>query len=112
RAELSCLMEDALCNQTRAILDQFAVPYEMTDGEQHQAILVYERVIARDCRHEFLSNHHNPYNLPYPGYGCSLAANSLQMIADKQQIIAPALSAPQDADKMSGAITQYRKPST
>ncbi len=113
RVELYCDNQGPYCDIARDILEQFGIAYTAYVDPQNEAALIYERVLARDCDGRDYPNHINPYNLPYPNIGCSVAANSLQMISDKTQIIAPALSGYANADKVvSGAMTIYRQPPT
>ena len=111
RIALYCGSLDDICGQAQEIIEQFAVPYDVYVDPQNQATLVYDRVIARDCDHRYMTNHINPYNLNHPTFGCSTAANQLQMIADKQQIISPALTDHQDARKMTQSMDKYLQPS-
>ncbi len=111
RIELYCASMDDICGQAQEIIEQFAVPYDVYVDPLNQATLVYDRVVARDCDHRFMSNHINPYNLNHPTFGCAMAVNQLQMIADKQQIISPALTDYQDARKMVQTPEKYLQPS-
>lgn len=112
RVELHCANGDMYCGSAQAILEQFAVPYNIFMSADSRATLIYDRVVARDCDHRYMDMPINPYNLNHPTFGCAISANALQMISDKQQIVSPALSDYQDADKASQNIDAYREPTT
>lgn len=98
-AELRCTDGEESCMHVQEVLAQFAVPYEFTPSAENALTLYYERIVTRDCDNRYVSNHINPYNLNHPNFGCSLAANMVQMISDQRQITNPALMGYADADK-------------
>lgn len=110
RAELYCQDGDMLCLDTYELLEQFGVPIMYVSSPDNVVTLVYERVIARDCENRFIDNSVNPYNLPHPTHGCSVAANIVQMVTDKRQFTSPPLLDYNDgrtaAEAMRGAYTQ------
>ncbi len=106
RAELRCQATDPVCVKAGEALKLYGVEYEMIASDEGVANLFYERVLARDCEHRYIDNHTNPYNLPHPAFGCSLASNMVQMVADKRQFVSPALQDPVDAEK---AVLSYDK---
>lgn len=109
RIELGCVEGEARCMEVLDIAQQFAVPVEFSETAGDEVVLVYDRIRARDCNQRFVSNHINPYNLPHPTSGCALAANMLQMISDKQQIVAPSLMDYHDGEKLTKtAIEVYQ----
>lgn len=108
RAELNCAASNSLCENAQDVLDSFAVPFEIGFSNKtphHTIVLVYERVIARDCQNTFQSNHRNAHNFNHKAFGCSNAVNMLQMIGDRQQIYAPVLVDYQDAEQ---ALKRYK----
>ena len=105
RAELYCMDGDDRCAAAQEILDLYGVPSFYVPASDRTVTLVYERVIARDCENRFIDNSVNPYNLHHPTYGCSVAANIVQMVSDKQQFVAPNLLDYPDARK---AVQVYR----
>lgn len=111
-AELYCDPAEDTCARAQGILDQFNVPVVVQKGEASGRIaLVYERVLARDCDNRYIDNPINPYNLPHPTFGCSVAVNQLQMISDKNQIVAPALSDYPSGHKAAQSLQKYEKKS-
>lgn len=108
---LGCMEADMMCSEAMSIANQFAIPTQHSGGVDNTVTLVYERVIARDCENRYIDNPHNPYNLNHPSFGCSTAANTLQMISDKQQIIAPSLMDYHDGEKTIQALEVYTEPS-
>jgi hypothetical protein len=110
RAELYCDMNDDICMQAKDIMDHFGIVYHAYADTQYRVTLLYDRVLARDCDSRHIANPHNPYNFNHPTFGCSIAANSVQMVSDKQQIAAPKLSDFQDAAKMEQPVKAYYVP--
>jgi len=103
RAEVLCKESDRLCKEAKILLGQFDVPLEYSSVENNVVVLVYDKVIARDCEHSFVSNHINPYNLNHPTFGCSNVGNMIQMISDKTQITSPMMLGMQDAESVLNA---------
>lgn len=110
RAELSCMQGDPLCSQAEETLAQFGVPAQMLPSPDNSVTLYYERVLARDCENRYIDNRINPYNLNHPTFGCSTAANMVQMISDKRQITAPNLTDYADGEKAVQTYGDYMKP--
>lgn len=111
RVQLSCSAADPLCAKALEVATQFSVPVEYGTETDGGITLIYDRVVAHDCRNKFITNHINPYNLNHPSFGCSTAVNMLQMISDKQQIVSPPLMDYQDGEKAAQTIDTYQKPS-
>lgn len=110
RAELYCQDGDMLCLETYELLEQFGVPIMYVSSPDNVATLVYERVIARDCENRYIDDSVNPYNLHHPTYGCSVAANMVQMVTDKRQFTSPPLLDYPDADSVGAAMRGFRTP--
>lgn len=108
RAEIYCQDGNPLCQQTLDIMDLYGVPYQFVGSPEHVATLIYERVLARDCENRYIDNPINPYHLNHPSFGCSIAANIVQMSTDKQQLVRPNLLDLPDARKQMQAIQNYR----
>ena len=47
----------------------------------------------------FIDNRDNPHNLNHPTFGCSIAANIVQHVSDKQQFVNPDIMSVPDAKK-------------
>ncbi|MEI6729629.1 MAG: hypothetical protein WCL30_00050 [Pseudomonadota bacterium] len=107
RADLKCVSNDANCVRAKKILQQFAVPVNYVQAKSFSVSLVYERVVARDCDNRYIDNPINPYNLNHPVFGCSVAANIVQMVSDKRQFTAPLLVGKPDAFKATQAMDAY-----
>lgn len=110
RAEVYCLESDPVCMRALEVLDQFAVPIEYIPAPDNNVMLIYERVIARDCENRFITNHVNPYNLNHTTFGCSYSANIVQMVSDKQQFVNPNLTDLQDGEKAVQIYKAYLTP--
>jgi len=112
RAELNCPDGDRLCVKVQKVLHQFDVPVKYTSTPDNTIVLVYERILARDCENRYIDNLVNPYNLHHPTFGCTTAVNIVQMVSDKRQFTSPALMDYSDAGKAVQSVGFYRTPST
>ena len=101
RAELYCNEGDARCTEARKLLEKNGISTMTVPSGEYSVALVYERILARDCRQQFVDNTSNPYNAPHPSYGCSIGANMLQHVSNKQQFINPNLM---DVPPATGAV--------
>ncbi len=109
RAELSCDSDErGACANARSVLSMQNIPVDLVAGQGDQVVLVYERVVARPCKAQFISNHQNPFNLNHPSFGCATAMNSVQMVEDYRQFTSPAVSDPQDAEMAVRNIRRYQ----
>ncbi|MBV8938729.1 MAG: hypothetical protein JO089_02670 [Alphaproteobacteria bacterium] len=111
RADLFCVEGDPACMRAKQVLSQFNVSFHQMPEPRNTAALYYERVMARDCEHRFIDNSINPYNLPSPTSGCSIAANMVQMVSDKREFVNPALLDFVDGEKAVQAYRAYEMPS-
>lgn len=109
RAELSCAPAESLCMQARETLGQHGVPVTFT-SEGYGAMLYYERVTTRACGNRFVENLNDRHNLPAPALGCSVTANTVQMVGDKRQFANPRLLDFQDGQKAVQTTERYQKP--
>ena len=109
RAELYCNDGDARCTQARKVLDLHGVPTMTVPSGEYNVALVYERILARDCKQRFVDNSKNQWNTSHPAFGCSVAANIVQHVSDKQQFIAPNLT---DVPRAVGAAQAYDRAMT
>jgi hypothetical protein len=91
RAVLKCPEGDGLCSETQSVLHQFGVPVKYTPSLENSVALVYERLQARDCENRYIDNMINPYNLNHPTFGCTVAVNMVQQVADKRVFTNPPL---------------------
>jgi hypothetical protein len=107
RAELQCELGNVACDRANDVFSQFSVPVEAIESPANQAVLVYERVVARDCDQRYIDNSINPYNLHYPTFGCSIAANMVQHVGDKRQFISPNLLDFHDAERLQIRYRDY-----
>lgn len=107
RAVVACNPEVGACKKAIRVLDQYGVSYEaISEGPGIQ--LFFENVLAHDCDQTFLSNHVNPYNFNHPSFGCSLSANTVQMVADRRQFTNPAIQGPVMADRITRVVEEYK----
>jgi hypothetical protein len=91
RAEIHCSEGDIRCDQAEQTLSLYNVSSERMPSQASEVNLIYERVIARDCENRYMDNRINPYNFNHPAYGCSVASNMVQMVADRRQFTSPSL---------------------
>ncbi|MFO0389661.1 MAG: hypothetical protein ACK502_08110 [Alphaproteobacteria bacterium] len=108
RVEMTCSPKDGLCMEVRRMFEQYAVPVDPSDA--HGITMIYERVVARDCEGRFIDNSINPYNLNHPTLGCSVAANTVQMVSDKRQFTNPSLLDYSDGEKAQQVYRVYLTP--
>lgn len=111
RAELYCMQDQESCKEAMSALDVYGVPYQHVASADSSAVLVYERVLARDCENRYIDNSINPYHLNHPTFGCSLAVNMVQHVSDKRQFVRPSLLDTADGRKVSQVIDKYLEPS-
>lgn len=104
RAELYCSDGDLRCTEARKVLDLHGVPTMNVQSGDNSVALVYERILARDCNQRFVDNSSNQWNTNHPSFGCSLSANVVQQVSDKQQFIAPNIT---DVPRATGAVMAY-----
>lgn len=104
QAELYCLEDDAVCMQTLETLEMFRVPVHFVSAADNNLVLIYDRIVARDCDNRYIDNPVNPYNLNHKTFGCSNAVNMVQMVGDKRQFTSPALLDFRDGEK---AVQDY-----
>ena len=88
RADVSCY-DESICEEIEEALEQYGVSYDITGGDDNSVTLVYETISANECNNRFVSNHNNPYNLNYKGFGCSVSTNMLSQVKDKRQFTNP-----------------------
>lgn len=108
-AEVKCTEGNNSCIRALELLESYDVPITYIPAESNNVVLIYERVVARDCESRFISNHINPYNLNHPTFGCSIAANMVQHVSDRQQFTNPELLDFHDAEKAVQNVYKYRE---
>jgi uncharacterized membrane protein YgcG len=107
RAEIYCTASSKTCDDALDVLDLYGVPYTHVPSDQATVTLVYERVSARDCEQRFIDNRNNFYNLNHPTFGCSIAANIVQHVSDKKQLLNPSIADLQDGEKGVQTYKRY-----
>jgi hypothetical protein len=110
RAELYCMDGDPMCEEAKQVLDLYGVPTLLVPSGEQAVTLLYERILARDCEQRFIDNNDNAYNLNHPSFGCSVAANTVQHVSNKQQFVNPNLMDYPGAEKGVQAYENYRLP--
>lgn len=110
RAELYCQDGDPMCEEAKQVLDLYGVPTLIVPSSEQTATLIYERILARDCEQRFIDNS-NLYNLNHSTFGCSIAANVVQHVSNKQQFVNPNLMDYPNARKGVQAFDKYMTPS-
>ncbi len=106
RAELYCKASDLRCVDAQKVLDLEAVPTKIIPSGDYSVALVYERILAHDCNPRYVNNGSNFYNAYHPAFGCSIAANIVQHVSDKQQFVSPNLT---DTPAAEGALQAYKR---
>lgn len=106
RVVVACNPEVGACKRAIRVLDQYGVPYE-TAMEGPGIQLHFETVLAHDCEQGFLSNHINPYNFNHASMGCSVAANTVQMVSDRRQFTSPVIQGPARVDRVTRIFKDY-----
>ncbi len=91
RAELYCPTSEPRCIEARKVLELNGVPTMAVPSMDYAVALVYERILARDCNQRFRDDGANNFNTPHAALGCSMSANIVQHVSDKQQFINPNL---------------------
>jgi hypothetical protein len=109
RAELYCMDGDPMCEEAKQVLDLYGVPTLLVPAGDQTVTLVYERVLARDCEQRFIDKE-NMYNLNHASFGCSIAANMVQQVPNKQQFVNPNLMDYPGAEKGVQAFEKYMTP--
>ncbi|MCH2548260.1 MAG: hypothetical protein MK052_11730 [Alphaproteobacteria bacterium] len=110
QAELYCLDGEEICMRTLETLEMFRVPVHFVSAADNNLVLIYDRIVARDCDNRYIDNPVNPYNLQHKTYGCSTAANMVQMVGDKRQFTSPALLDFRDGERAVQDYETYLKP--
>jgi hypothetical protein len=106
RAELYCTDGDPRCKEARQVLELNGVPTMTVPSGELSVALVYERILARDCSQRYVDDGSNAWNAPHASFGCSIAANTVQHVSNKQQFIAPNLT---DVPLATGAVQAYQR---
>lgn len=92
-AEINCLDTDILCSEAKETLTRGGVAVTIARGQSvpaNSVVLIYDRIAAHDCDKNV--------------FGCSVSANSLQMVADHRQFVSPNLS---DSPSAAKAVSGY-----
>lgn len=92
RAELNCAESEASCINAKRTLELRGVTTKMGDVADHTVVLIYERIIARDCNPQYVDNPYNYFNKNHPSFGCAVTSNMVQSVSDKRQFTNPPLS--------------------
>lgn len=109
RAELYCAEGAKLCNEARKVFDLYGVPVTFVPSSTQTATLVYERVLARDCDQTFRDDLQLWHNEHHPAFGCSISANIVQHVTQKQQFVNPNLTDYRDAQSAVNHYTTYQR---
>ncbi|MFN8971545.1 MAG: CpaD family pilus assembly lipoprotein [Alphaproteobacteria bacterium] len=109
RAELYCLEGEPLCVEARQVLDLYGVPTQQMQSSVANVTLIYERILARDCNARYVDDK-NLTNVSQPAFGCAIAANMVQQISNKQQIVRPNLMDYPDGEKAVEVYKYYQLP--
>jgi hypothetical protein len=95
-AEISCNASGKSCKAVKQMLKKHKInTTEVALTGESSLALIYERVTAKNCEESH--------------FGCATAANSLNMVTNRDQFIKPALSDYQDAAGAVRAVGKYSK---
>ena len=112
RAELNCTTGKD-CTEAEKILDLHGVPVVHGNGMEQSVTLIYQRILARDCNQRYIDNPSNYYNTNHSAFGCSISANMVQAVTNKQEFVSPNLSDDPSAVRGVGVIQRaYTLPPT
>lgn len=89
RAELNCDTSSKHCLDAEKILRKKNVPIARGTVGAQAVTLVYERIIARDCDQRYVDNRGNYFNTNHEAFGCSVAANMVQHVTNKRELVNP-----------------------
>lgn len=106
RAELQCNLNVKTCRDALNILEKKGVTVTAVPMNSGTVILVYERVVARDCEQQYRTKRISTYSEPSGSFGCATSANVVQMVSDKSVFINPAIS---DTPSAAGAVSAVRR---
>ncbi len=106
RAELNCPQGSRTCTEAEKILDLHGVPVTPGNGADQTVTLIYQRILARDCNQRYVDNVPNHYNAYHADFGCSISANMVQEVTDKQEFISPNLA---DDPRATRAVNDYNR---
>jgi UDP-N-acetylenolpyruvoylglucosamine reductase len=109
RAELNCEPGEKRCAQVQDLLTNRHIPVEVM-GSGNNVILVYDRVVARDCNSRFVDNSQNAHNMNHPALACATVANTIQMVSDKRQFSNPSIMDLPDGSKAVQQQRRYAQP--
>lgn len=98
-ALLHCQKKNKICNRVEALLKKKGISTARNTSSTNEVTFFYEQISVRKCENRYIDNTVNPYNLNHPTFGCTIASNSAQMVANKQQFINPNLTDKTDARK-------------
>ena len=110
RAELYCSEGAPLCREAKQALELYGVPLMFVPSNTQTVTLVYERVLARDCDQRFNDNLQLWQHENHPSFGCSISANMVQHVTQKQQFISPNLGDYRDAESAVNTYRAYQAP--
>lgn len=112
QATLYCKEKSKVCGKAEALLKKNRVnANRIVSAQKERVELAYMDAQARDCENRYIDNIVNPYNLNHPTFGCSLAANTVQMVSDKRQFLEPRVLGKADARKYVQAVDKQQLPS-
>lgn len=110
RAELNCTGTGRQCTEARKVLELNGVPIMLSANNEQSVTLIYERILARDCENRYVDNTHNHYNTNHPAFGCSVAANIVQHVTNRQEFVSPNLSEAPSAVRAVNDVKRAYKP--
>jgi type IV pilus biogenesis protein CpaD/CtpE len=108
QAAFKCQETSKSCNRLeQALRRNSGVSITRVTSAHNNVTFSFEQIAVRDCENRYIDNMINPYNLNHPTFGCSLAANSAQMVTDKRQFTDPDIMDSSDARKGVQVSDQY-----
>lgn len=110
RAELQCDVGTRICRDALKMLEKKGVAISTLPSPANSVTLVYERILARDCKQRYRDQRTSLYNEPSKSFGCATSANVVQQVSDKSVFVNPALSDTPSAVNAVNAIHRSNVP--
>lgn len=104
---LYCEETSKACNRLERNLKKEHIAFTRTNSHRNSVTLKYTSYKARDCDNRYVDNIVNPYNLNHPTFGCSVTANTVQMVTNRKELIDPALMGSADGRKAVQSSDNY-----
>ncbi|MEZ5690157.1 MAG: hypothetical protein R3D71_00645 [Rickettsiales bacterium] len=109
--ELRCSIKDVRCAQAKEIIERRSIQIYLNNEWANSVVMLYNRNVVGDCEQRYVDNTRGSRSVNHPAFGCSVAGNIVQMVADKKQFTEPAILDLPDAEKANQSYSNYLRPS-